>query len=271
MLLLLLLAAAPEQARYLFELDGVPVGTVQLSLDGPQYRYVSTHAYRRITAERADAFTLGAGKPTPEGYWLWHKPAAGCVDGITELSSQTGPLCAVDVGVREVTGTTLGKPFTARYDASNLLEELTLGPAHFVRTQRVLEAGKPYAKGFALEGKGKTLELAPAAEGTRWLSLAPRGTATKPLAHDDTCLEAARTFVAEHPGYRLALGVVVEKGRAYPHAWAVSETEGDVDPTAKLSKHKKPAPNTAYLELPRAEVAQLYLDLLEGKRRLDWK
>lgn len=257
------------QTRYLFELDGVPVGTVELTLEGRHYTYKSTHAYRRTQSERADDFTIGPPRPTPEGYWLWHKPEPGCIDGVTELSNDTGKLCADEVGVREASGTTLGKPFKARYDVSGVLEELTVGKSRFVRTDQPLVAGQPYAAGFPVGGKGKRLELEPKVEGTRWPFFTPRGTRTTPLAEADSCLEAAQEFVAENAGYRLALGVVVEKGRAYPHAWAVSELGGDVDASAKLGKAKQP--NKAYLELPREQAGVLYLELLEGKRKLVWR
>ncbi len=256
-------------ARYLFELDGVPVGTVELSQQGERYTYKSLHAYRRARSEQSDEFKLVKGRPMPEGFWLWHKPAEGCIDGIAELTSTTGKLCADDVGVHEVKGKTLGKPFSARYDAADELEELTLGKSHFVRSSKPLEAGQPYEKGFAIEGKGKKLELEPAVEAARWPFFTPRGTRKAPLPEPDSCLEVAQAFIAENPEYRLALGLVVDKGRAYPHAWAVSEVSGDVDPSAKTSKAK--APNKAYLELPRDGAGALYVELLEGKRKLVWR
>lgn len=269
MALALLTAALLSQARYLFELDSVPVGTVELTLQGDHYTYKSLHAYRRARSEQVDEFTLAKGRPTPEGFWLWHKPAAGCVDGIAELTSTTGKLCANDVGVREVKGTTLGKPFTARYDATGELEELQLGKSRFVRSAAPLQPGKPYEKGFAIEGKGKKLELDPPVEGARWPFFTPKGTRRAPLPETDSCLEVAQAYVAENAGYEVALGVVVDKGRAYPHAWAVSALSGDVDPSAKLSKAK--VPNKAYLELPRGQAGALYVELLEGKRKLVWK
>ncbi|MBL8957058.1 MAG: hypothetical protein JNK82_40165 [Myxococcaceae bacterium] len=257
-----------SQARYLFELDGVPVGTVELSLQGDQYRYTSQHVYRRKRSEQSDEFKLVKGRPVPEGYWLWHKPESGCVDGIAELTNATGKLCADEVGAREVKGTTLGKAFTARYDATGELEALELGKSRFTRSTKPLEAGQPYEKGFAIEGKGKRLELEPPVEGARGLGAMPRGTRKTPLAEADVCLDVASAYVAEHPGARLALGLVVEKNRAYPHAWVVTEGR-DVDPSAKQAK--KSVPNTAYLELPKEQAGALYVELLEGKRKLVWK
>lgn len=256
---LALALVALGQTRYLFELDAVPVGTVELFLDGTKYTYRSTHAYRRAKSVSADTFTLGAGKPVPEGYWLWRKPAAGCVEGIAELSNETGTLCADEVGVREVKGTTLKRAFTARYDAAGELEELKLGKSRFVRTDKPLVAGSPYERGFAIEGKGKGLALEPPLEGAR--AAQPKGTRTKPAPSDDSCLELAQQYVKEHPEAQLTLGVVVEKGRAYPHAWA-----GEVDPSAKKGKS-----TDVYLELPREQAGALYVELLEGRRKLVWK
>ena len=271
-MLLALTLAVLGQTRYLFELDGMPVGTVELQLTGKHYTYRSLHAYRRAKSEQVDEFNLAPEKPTPEGYWLWRKPAPGCVDGVAELTSTLGKLCADEVGAREVKGTTLGKPFTARYDSAGELEELQLGKSRFLRTDQPLEPGRPYEKGFAVAGKGKKLELEPAVEGTRWPFHTPKGTRSTPLPEADSCLEVARERVAEHPEFRVALGLVVEKGRAYPHAWAVSDVSGDVDPSAKApGKKAKPAPNKAYLELPREQAGALYVELLEGKRKLVWR
>ena len=270
--LLALTLAVLGQTRYLFELDGVAVGTVELALEGKHYTYTSLLAYRRAKAEHVDEFNLSPDKPVPEGYWLWHKPAEGCVPGVAEVTSATGKLCADEVGVREVKGTAMGKPFTARYDASNELEELVVGKSRFLRTDKPLVPGQPYAKGFPVEGKGKKLELQPPLEGTRWPFFTPKGTRSAPLPEPDSCLEVAQAFVAEHPGYRLVLGVVMDKGRAYPHAWAASDVSGDVDPSAKAPGPKaKPTPNKTYLELPKEQVGVLYVELLEGRRKLVWR
>lgn len=271
-MLLALTLAVLGQTRYLFELDGVPVGTVELSLEGKRYTYTSLLAYRRAKSEHVDEFNLAPERPTPEGYWLWRKPAQGCVAGIAEVTNATGKLCADEVGVREVKGTTLGKPFTARYDAGGELEELLLGKSRFVRTDKPLAPGQPYAKGFAVGGKGKKLELEPALAGTRWPFHTPKGTRAAPLREADSCLEVAQAFVAENADYRLVLGVVMDKGRAYPHAWAASEVSGDVDPSARApGRGAKPSANKTYLELPKEQIGTLYVELLEGRRRLVWR
>ncbi|MBK7862261.1 MAG: hypothetical protein IPJ65_27370 [Archangiaceae bacterium] len=262
--------AVLAQTRYQFELDGAPVGAVELSRKAGRYTYRSTHVYRRSRAERVDTFDLGDPKqPVPEGYWLWRKPKAGCVEGVAELTRVREPLCAEAVEKYEVRGTVRGAPFTARYDLEGELLELVVGKSRFVRNGTAGEKPPPYAKGFAIAGRGKQLALEPEVQGARWPADEPSGTRSAPVAYADSCLELATAYVAANPGARLALGVVVEKGRAYPHAWAVTASGADVDPSAKAAAFARA--NTAYLELPPAEAGRLYLELLEGRRKLVWR
>jgi hypothetical protein len=260
--------AALTHARFLFELDGAPVGTVQLSLDGARYTYVSTHAYRREQAERSETFALDAGAPLPESYWLWKRPPLGCVDGIAELSHERGALCANSQDGRAVLGTVFGRAFTASYDGEGQLTELKLGKSRFLRTERPLVAGKPFSGGFPITGAGRRLALEPAVPGTRWPANAPRGTRTEPVPAADSCFELSRALIATKPGQlELVLGLVVEGERAWPHAWARG-ADGELDPTARRSSSVEP--NRAYLALPAGRAGALYLDLLEGRRRLVW-
>lgn len=255
-------------ARFIFELGGVPVGTVELSLQGNEYVYRSTHVYRRTKATQEDRFAAD-GKPLPEGLWLWRQPKQGCVDGVAELSHEKGQLCADGVKGREVQGTSLGRAFTARYDAVAELSELVIGKSRFVRTAAPLKAGQPYAAGFPIEGKGTRLALEPPVEGARWPEVEPRGIRTTP-AEEGSCLELAEGFVeSTNTDYRLVLGLVVENGRAWPHAWAHAKVAGDVDPSAQ--KSEGPRPNRAYLELPADKAGALYVELLEGRRRVVWR
>jgi hypothetical protein len=255
-------------ARFIFELNGAPAGTVELSLDGNAYVYRSTHVYRRTKAERVDRFAADA-KPVPEGLWLWRQPKEGCVQGVSELSHETGLLCVDTVKGHEVAGSSLGRAFTARYDERGELVELVIGKSRFVRSEKPLKPGQPYGEGFAIEGHGTRLSLDPPVEGTRWPELEPRGIRTAP-AEEGACLELAQAFVdSTNVDYRLVLGLVVENGRAWPHAWAYAKVAGDVDPSAKKSEGTRP--NRAYLELPADKAGALYVELLEGRRKLVWK
>jgi hypothetical protein len=244
-------------ARFIFSLGGAPAGTVELSLEGDTYAYRSVHVYRRSQAERVEKFDADT-SPVPEGLWLWRQPRPGCVDGVAELSHQKGQLCADAAKGHQVSGTSLGRPFTARYDDAGLLVQLSVGKSTFTRTERPLVPGRPYAGGFAIEGKGTRLSLDPPVDGARWPELEPKGVRTAP-AEEGSCLELAQAY-----GGPLTLGLVVENGRAWPHAWA-----GDVDPSAQKSDARRP--NRAYLELPADRAGALYVELLEGRRKLVWK
>jgi hypothetical protein len=250
-------------ARFIFSLGGAPAGTVELGLDHGTYTYRSVHVFRRTKAERVETYAADA-KPLPEGLWLWMQPAPGCVEGISELSHETGQLCVDHVKGHEVDGTSLGKPFTAKYDDNGELLQLRFNKSVFTRTDAPLKPRQPYAAGFPTEGKGTRLTLEPPVEGARWPELEPRGVRTQP-AEEGSCLVLAQQYVeVQDLGGVLSLGLVVEKGRAYPHAWA-----GDVDPSAKLTDARRP--NRAYLELPSDQAGALYVELLEGKRKLVWK
>jgi hypothetical protein len=250
-------------ARFIFTLGLAPAGTVELSLDHGTYTYRSVHVFRRSKAERVERFAADA-KPVPEGLWLWRQPPLGCVDGIAELTHETGQLCVAHVAGHEVDGTSLGKDFTAKYDDDGLLVQLMFNKSVFTRTDAPLKPGRPYAAGFPIEGKGARLTIEPPVEGARWPELEPRGIRTMPV-EDGSCLQVAQQFVEQQDvGGALSLGLVVEKGRAWPHAWA-----GDVDPSAKLSETRRP--NRSYLQLPTNQAGALYVELLEGTRKLVWK
>jgi hypothetical protein len=256
-------------ARFIFTLGTAPAGTVELAIEGSTYTYRSVHVYRRTKAERVDKFPLSA-KPVPEGLWLLKQPKVGCVDGVAEISHEKGQLCADAVKGNEVGGKVLGKDFTAKYDDSGDLMQVTMAGSTFVRTDKPLVPGHPYANGFPISGKGTQLTLDPPVEGTRWPEREPRGVRTKPAAEDE-CLKLAEEFVEGTDfEYVLALGLVVEKGRAWPHAWAHSPASGDVDPSAKKTDNAN-TPNRSYLAFPTDQAGALYVDLLDGKRKLVWK
>ena len=247
--------------RFIFELAGVPAGTVELTVAPQEYVYRSRQVYLRRSAERSDKFPHDA-QPIPEGLWLLRKPARGCVDGVAEVTHQTGKLCADEVTLTQVKGTLFTKPFTATYDPRRGMTELVVGKSRFVRSDQPLAAGQPYADGFPVEGKGRMLALEPPVEGAR--NSHPVGTRQAP-AEEGSCLELAQAFVGESGDRRLVLGLVVEGGRAFPHAWATSRS-GDVDPSAREG-----VVEGVYLELPRERAGQLYVELLDGTRKLVWK
>jgi hypothetical protein len=78
------------------------------------------------------------------------------------------------------------------------------------------------------------------------------------------CLAHARRFVAQAKAAghdaELVLGLVVDGGRAYPHAW-VRAGGTELDPTLM-----RPVTAGEYLALD--DAGQRYLELLEGTRRV---
>lgn len=124
-------AGAGEHATFLFELNGIPVGTVELTLTpeaggrvaGPdaeleRYTYRSTQLFTREThqartvrsasflVDRRGCIVSGTATPDPsaagersceaipEARWLWRKPSPGCVPGREELGGRLERLCA---------------------------------------------------------------------------------------------------------------------------------------------------------------------------------
>jgi hypothetical protein len=68
------------------------------------------------------------------------------------------------------------------------------------------------------------------------------------------------------PSLALVLGLVVEGGRAFPHAWVRRGTDA-LDPTLGPEDAEALA-RRAYLALPREAAGLVYLSLLDGRRRV---
>lgn len=256
-------AAAPSsvvlaKARYEHELGGAKVGFVELTLEPGQFAYRS-HPFFGAD-EEIDQLPIAAGEPTPEALWLWHPPETGCVEGIDEVSRRRGQLCATDRTPSQVTGTLLEKPFVAKYRDGELAE-LVVGDSRFVRDRSALPLKNPFRDGFAIAGRSRgPLHLHPSLAGAAPPPNAPTPMATK--LDRGQCLNAARAFIAAHPGATLVLGLVRDNGRAYPHAWAQTADGTHVDPSALGARTLA----QDYLVLPPALAAQAYLELLSGRR-----
>lgn len=280
--LTLALAAAPASpvtARYAFELDGTPVGTVQLTVGGGKFVYRSTQLFTRgqqtegvsRSAQLAvDAQGRIAGQArVPESLWLWRRPSPGCVEGRDELTGQEGPLCAFAGATDRAQGTVFGERFDARYGADGQLAELRLGHGRFVRIETGQRLSNPpdlFADGFDIEGAAGPLALSPAPAAaaapalSTWSAAAARALARE--VHDGPvdearaggrCLAYAQRFVAlaRERGQRAAvvLGVLEDQGRAYPHAWVRVGVPGgkglDLDPSSLA-----PVSGLTHLALP---------------------
>lgn len=179
LVLALVLSGAPERARFLFELRGVPVGMVDLSWEpgSGSYQYRSTHLFTRgqdrSALTRTASFRLDAAGRTAAGehlssLWVWRGPSAGkCVPGREELGERRDALClhtlAPDGSAR---GTLLGERFQARYEGGRM-RELILGPARFIALPAGAQLAAPvdlFGEGFPVDGERGTLALEPALE-----------------------------------------------------------------------------------------------------------
>ncbi|MEW6432050.1 MAG: hypothetical protein AB1730_11135 [Myxococcota bacterium] len=268
-LLALCLAAAPQ--RYLLTVGGAPMAELRVEVDGRSYRYASTHFLEEGPAERQLAFTLDeAGQVhglVPEVLALARLPAKGCTEVLEEVRRAPERLCIDSVRGRAVTGTLAGKAFSATYDARGALASLTLGAARWDATRTPATApppdANPFTRGFPVEGEAGVAQLVPNLPGVRRLSTPPEGGADEATVGRARCLVAARQAVTQTPGATLVLGLVVEGGRAWPHAW-VRVQGRDVDPS--VLPGDTALETRQYLALPDGAAGRVYLELLDGTR-----
>lgn len=270
-LLALCLTAAPQ--RYLLTLGGAPMAELRVEVSGRTYRYASTHFLEEGPKERARVFTLDAkGRVDglrPEVLALAKVPAVGCADVLEEVARAPERLCVTVVDDGVVTGTVAGKPFTARYDEHGQLTRFEVGAARWEATTKPASPppadANPFTRGFDVVGASGAVTLTPSLEGARRLTTPPVGVGDQPSVGRLRCLVAARRFVESHPGATLVLGLVVEDGRAWPHAWARLGA-GEVDPS--VLPDDEVLATRQYLALPSEEAGRVYLELLDGTRRV---
>ncbi len=294
-LVLLAGASAAETARFAFELDGTWVGTVQLSRSGERYAYQSrqlfTHGWATAGVTRAaeltvdDASRIRGTEVVPESLWLWKRPAPGCRTARDELGGAEGELCVVEAAAGRARGSVFGERFEADYGPDDRLVELRLGHGRFVRLEvdaRVAPPPDLFGQGFPIDGTAGALSLEPPAAAATAPGLKPwqeaKARALVERVHDTgapdgaaegRCLALARRYVVEARALggdaAVVIGLVADKGRAYPHAWVrVGLTGGralELDP----SSLGRVAPET-HLALPGAGKA--LLELLAGKARV---
>jgi hypothetical protein len=252
LLALLTLTAAPERWSFVMRVGGVPVSLVTLAREGLTYTWVQTRVFRDREAVQHSSGPWRDDAP-PEVWWLSQRRAAGCRTVTEEARGVPEEVCVEPRG-----GTIAGVRFTAAWAATGGLEWLELPDGvRFEAGDVPLEAADLFHAGFAVTGAGPRLTLAPALPGAQVLARAPT-----PSGRDTpgACLDEARAAVARDAGLTLVLGVVVEAGRAFPHAW-VRRGEVHEDPSLLA-----PAPGRQYLALPPAQAGQVYLELLAGRR-----
>ena len=291
------LAAAPHQATFVMEVERVPVGTVELSLEGGTYRYRSRHLYTaalhrppRVREETAQVDAPGRapdGGVVPESWWLWRKPQQGCVALQDELTGQVGRGCAQEVLGANAQGRVMDQPFEAAYDSEGWLVKLDVGAARFRRVdgEAMATPADVFGQGFSVTGAAGHLRLRPAGDAgstpavhsrlSPWNAAEARALAQEVHAvhasTDDGCLDIAQDYQrrAQAAGHAVAVvsGLWVEGDRAFPHAWVRVGLGGaghvDIDPT--LLNEVRPE---TYLPL-EANAGQVYLDLVRGSRHLE--
>lgn len=278
-------AHAGESAAFLFELSGAPAGMVSLATDGDQLTYRSEHFFDRERGAVREVTVPLAGV-VPQSAWLWRRPR-GCARVREELGGREGEACVESSAGATVRGRLLGEPFEARYRGGQL-EELRLpaSASRFVRwSGGPPPSGAPFGAGFAVpEGDGALMlvpferppalpRLRPMSEdGARELLVRARQRARAALDGGEgraDCLRAAQGFVALAGGEgaaQVVLGVVVDEGRAWPHAWVrVARPQGghlELDPALGIEV-------TRATHLALAEPGRAFVELLAGRRHLE--
>ncbi len=166
-------AAAHEHAWFVFRLQGMPVGVVELECGDAELHYRSTHwlwrdgardELRREAQLPLDArgHLRGQGR-LPASLWIFHA-AKGCAPVRDELSGQDGEACAHERRGNEVEGTLLGKAYRATYDAAGRLQHLLLGDAEFVRVENPPPRAEPsdvLGGSVSIQGQRGPLQLDP--------------------------------------------------------------------------------------------------------------
>jgi hypothetical protein len=265
---LLVLAAGAVEARFLVSVAGVPQASLQVSERAGVYRYQALAVLEDGEARFERAWTLADGGVeglVPEVLALLAPPARGCGPVREERSGRAETLCAGPLRGGRVEGTLDGVAFTAAY-AGGQLAAVAVGPVRFerVRDAPALPEGRPgpFVEGFEVAAGPSGPRLAPPLPGAGRV----RVEAAEGPGSRRRCLAVAREAVARDPSLQLVLGLVVEGGRAWPHAW-VRRGGRHLDVTLGAADGPVLA-RRSYLELPREAAGQVYLELLDGRRRL---
>ncbi len=261
--MLSLLAAAPLEASFVLEIGGLPVAELRISVKGERYLYDATHFLEEGPREHHVGLKLGEG-PQPEVLALVHRPKPGCRQVLEERTRTLETLCVDHSESNEVTGTVAGEPFVATYE-EHRLAAITVGAAHWAAAPRPVSPPleSPFVRGVKVpEGE---LVLDPPLVGARWLTRPPVGTGTPDTVGRVRCLLLARNESARKPGSMVSVGLVIEEGRAYPHAWV---TQGGIASDPSVLPLDPVLSTRRYLELPRAVSGGFFLRFFDGAVRL---
>lgn len=279
--LLTCLASAPPsgEARWLMLVGERPVAELSIAWDADAYRYRSRQLLPTLRSRarlRLVELPLQAGRAVPSGLvpellLLAHRPPRGCHSALEELSKTPERVCVDDDGAG---GTIDGERFSARWGADGRLAELALPGTRFVATVAPLPAeaeADPFAKGFPV---GQTPELTaraavePPLSGVVVLPRPPVGELdSRAPDQAGNCLELALARARARRELAVVRGVVLEGGRAWPHAWLHHARSGrSVDPS--LPPGAPELAERTYVAFPEDEAGRLYLELLSGRRRV---
>lgn len=266
-LLLTLLTAAPIEGRFVLEIGGLPVAELRVTATGDRYVYESTHFLEEGPREHRIELALDGKAPVPEVLALLRRPASGCHDVMEERTRATEQLCVRKSTAHDTYGTIAGQPFIAHYEAGSL-STIKVGAARWsaVTSPTAPPLESPFVQGLAVPAG--ELQLEPALAGSSWLNRPPVGIGQVDRVGRARCLVLAREEAARRPKARVAVGLVIEAGRAYPHAWIV-EGAAAFDPS--VLPEDPVLAQRQYLEVPRERSGTFFLQLFEGAVRLKTK
>ncbi len=269
-LVLSLLAAAPDESRrFVLEVAGVPVAELRVSVSGDRYLYESTHFLEEGPRKRQVQLRLKKNAPQPEVLALLHPPKPGCVEVLEERNAVLETLCVESASPQTVSGTIAGEKFSADYDDAGVLSGITVGSARWraATAPTAPPPQSPFVKGVAVPSG--PLQLEPPVEEARWLSASPEGVGAPDRVGRTRCLVLAREEAARRPGSHVSVGLVIEGGRAYPHAWVTGADRNPVDPSVlggdSILQERR------YLEVPPERAGAFFLRLFDGALKLKAK
>lgn len=260
--ILVLASLAAEPMRLVHSVGGVTVGVVELEVSGGLARYRARHVFRGQSRSFETSWPVDAmgrdeaGLPA-ELASLW-TGTIGCRDVREERTGKKERLCVAQDGTGSIDSARIrvvsGPSGFERVDVLHLgqvasrFERSALEPTLF---------GDPFAKGFEISGKGSKVALSPRAD----VSVVPVTGLARPL-EGGSCLELASKWAAR-VGAVVQLGLVVEQGRAWPHAWVRTEQGEHVDPSIGLHDERA----RTYLAF-HADAGPMYLELVSKARRV---
>lgn len=258
------LAATPRDARFIFEVAHVPIAELSVSVRGQRYQYQVRRFFDEAEVS-SKTFVLSPQKPLPEVLALMERQSLGCHHVLEERTEQLEMLCVSSSTPKAMHGTLDGQVFTANYAADGALQHVAVGDARWVATDErpAAPAVNPFAEGIAVPPG--PLEVRPQYQEARWLAQSPTGVGRVNTIGQRRCLELAREFIEHNPDARLSMGLVVERGRAYPHAW-VTTPQGAVDPS--MLPHDELLQSRRYLEVPVTQSGIFFLKFWNGTFKL---